>query len=58
MVDFLMWGAADAPGSALLGLHLCCEGALGLPPLGPAILEPDLRTRVHGAPNGSLKITE
>lgn len=43
-VEVLLRGDAP-PGSALLVLHLGRKGALGLAPLGPPVLEPDLERR-------------
>lgn len=48
----LVRGAANAANLGLFDIGLRCLGALRFPPLGPAILEPDLG---HGAPSSKLK---
>lgn len=44
-IELVMWGAAAAFSSTRSVFNLCCDGALHLPPLSPAVLKPDLR---HG----------
>lgn len=50
-----MRGAAAVANLGLFDVSLRCLGALRFPPLGPAILEPDLG---HGAPPSKLKLQQ